>query len=125
MDVQNERSQACWRLIPAAVALVFQPVVYWASNRAFLCTKAVAGGETRLTAPPRASNATPPRPPAAPRRDCRESTPCSRVLIPALDRARVKKSDLASSGSRLSLPPFAYQGRWQACSPSLEQPASS
>src|ERR1700728_754497 len=115
MEAQNDRSQACWLLIPAAAAPLVQSVVYWAPNRAFLCTKAVAVGETRLIAPPRASNATPPTPPAAPATDCRDSTLCSRVLIPALDSALVKKSDLASSGSRFSVPPVAYQGRWQAC----------
>src|ERR1700722_8372289 len=105
MEAQNERSQACWLLIPAAAAPLFQPVVYWAPNSAFLCTKAVAVGETRLIAPPMASKATPPTPPAAPRTDCRLVTPRSRVAIPAFDSGLEKKADLASSGSRVSVPP--------------------
>ena len=40
--------------------------------------------------------------------------PASRVPIPALLSGVVKKSDLANCGARVSLPPLAYQGRWQA-----------
>jgi len=49
------------------------------------CTKAVAVAETRLTAPPRASKAMPPTPPAAPLTDCSAVMLCSRVLIPLAD----------------------------------------
>src|ERR1700684_2370548 len=125
MEAQNERSQACWLLIPAAAAPLVQSVVYWAPNRAFLCTKAVAVGETRLIAPPMASNATPPTPPAAPRTDCRAVPPRSSVAIPALDSGLEKEADLADGGCRFSLPPLAYQGRWQPCRPIVRQPASS
>jgi len=100
--------------MPAAPAPTDQPVVYCAENSAFLCTKAVAPGATRLTAPPRASSAIPPTPPAAPGTRCSATTPASRVPIPALLSGVVKKSDLAYSDARPSLPPLAYQGRWQA-----------
>ena len=56
----------------------------------------------------------PPTPPAAPATRCSAVTPASRVPIPALLSGAVKKSDLANSDARLSLPPLAYQGRWQA-----------
>ena len=90
---------------PGAAAPLVQSVVYWARNSAFLCTKAVAVGETRLIAPPRASNAMPPTPPPAPRTGCRFAMPRSRVPIPALLSGLVKKSDLANCGWRFSLPP--------------------
>jgi hypothetical protein len=40
--------------------------------------------------------------------------PASTVAIPVLLSGVVKKSDLANCGCRASLPPLAYQGRWQA-----------
>ena len=89
-------------------------MVYWAPNRAFRCTNAVADGATRLTAPPRASNAMPPVPPFAPATGCRFSMPRSSVLIPAPLSGLVKKSDLAYCGWRFSRPPGTCHGRWQA-----------
>src|ERR1700735_2494462 len=101
MEAQNDRSQACWLLIPATAAPLVQSVVYCAPNRAFLCTKAVAVGETRLIAPPMASNATPPTPPAAPRTDCRLVMPRSSVAIPGLDSGRGKWAGLGYWGWRV------------------------
>src|SRR5215472_6498823 len=100
--------------MPAAPAPLFQAVVYCADHRAFLCTKAVAPGLTLFTAPPSASKATPPTPPDAPCTFCSAAMPASSVAMPEPLSGVVKKSDLVNCGTRDSLPPLAYQGRWQA-----------
>src|ERR1700761_4395754 len=114
IEDQYLRSQVCWLATPALGEPLGQSVVYWAENRALRCTKAVAAGLTRLTAPPRASKAMPPEPFLTPATFWKATTPASRVLIPALLSGVVKKSDLVYWGCRVSLPPLAYAGRWQA-----------
>jgi hypothetical protein len=125
LDLLQPRIHECWLLISACVVPDgFQLVVYCASNSVLRCTNAVAPGATRLTAPPRASKAMPPAAPRPPRTCRNASTPRSSELMPLPLSGRVKKSDLVSCGTRTSLPPGAYQGRWQAWKPMLEQPAS-
>ncbi len=123
MDRQNDRSQACWLPIPAALAPAAQLVVYCASNRAPRCTKAVASGFTWLIRPPRASRVIPPAPPAAPATDWRRCTPCSIAAIPALLSGLVKKSDLANCGSRANLPYRPWEGRRHSATVCPAQPA--
>src|ERR1700759_1536102 len=114
MEFQNFCCQVYWRLIPLAAAPLVQSVVYWAMNRASRCTNAVEDGLTRLTAPPMASSAMPPTPPLPPCTLRIASTPPSSVPIPALLSGVVKRSDFAYWGTRDSVPPAEYAGRWQA-----------
>src|SRR3984957_5862146 len=79
----------------------------------------------RLTAPPSASKAIPPAPPDAPPTRCRLSTPDSKVPIPWLLSGLVKKSDLAYSEARASLPAGFWVGRWHWFTVRLAQPAST
>ena len=74
--------------MPVVPAL--QDAMYWASMREWRCTKAVAVGETRLTAPPRAVSAMLPEPPRT------EATCLSRVWMPAAGIERSKKSEWAA-----------------------------
>jgi len=57
-----------------------------------------------LTAPPSASNAIPPDAPGAPPARWKLCTPASKVPMPWLLSGLVKKSDLAYSEARASLP---------------------
>ena len=66
-----------------------QDAMYWASIRERRWTKAVAVGETRLTAPPRAVSAMLPAPPGT------ELMRVSRVWMPAAEIERSKKSERA------------------------------
>src|SRR6185312_2982284 len=75
------------------------------SNSALRCTNAVAAGWTLLTAPPSASNAIAPPPPAGPLCTWLASSVASiAALTPAGFRRSVKKSDLAKDGTRGSTP---------------------
>jgi len=64
--------------------------MYWASMRERRWTKAVAVGETRLTAPPRAVRAMLPAPPRT------EAICLRRVWMPAAESERSKKSECAA-----------------------------
>src|SRR5215472_93990 len=128
MDCQKDCCQACWRATAAAAEPTGQVVVYWAWKSALRCTNAVALGATRLTAPPSASNAMPPDERGAPPACWKRSTPASRVPIPWLLSGLVKKSDLAYSEARASLPAGFWVGRWHSgtvFTVGVSQPAST
>src|SRR5690349_7495831 len=96
--------------------------MYWASIRERRWTKAVAVGETRLTAPPRAVKAMLPAPPRT------EAICRSTVWMPAADSERSKKSERAAYVSRPRRPwgerPGVEPGRWHWASVEKEeQPA--
>ena len=80
---------------PAAEPPSFQLVEYWARNSELRCTNAVEDEPGRLSAPPNASKAIAPTPPAAPRTPRIRSMPVTSARMPAAGILRVKKSDLA------------------------------
>lgn len=83
------------RPAPAAEPPSFQLVEYWARNSELRCTNAVDDGLGRFSAPPNASKAMAPTPPAAPRTPRIRSIPVTSARMPAAGIFRVKKSDLA------------------------------
>src|SRR5690242_16641687 len=87
-----------------------QDAMYWASIRERRCTKAVAVGETRLTAPPRAVRSMLPAPPRT------DVSWASSFWMPAAEREWSKKSERAAYVSRPRAPcgerPGVEPGRW-------------
>src|ERR1700727_1512300 len=123
MDCQNDCCHACWRATSADAEPTGQVVVYWASKSPLRCTNAVEPGATRLIAPRSASSAFRPDAPGAPATCWKFCTPASRVPMPWLLSGLVKKSDLAYSEARDSLPAGFWVGRWHWFTGRLGAPA--
>ena len=108
-----------WAVVPRVPAR--QDARYWASIRERRWTKAVAVGETRLTAPPSAVRAMLPAPPRT------AVIWFSSVWMPAEEIERSKKSERAAYVSRPSAPcgerPGVEPGRWHWASVGKERAA--